>query len=150
MRPLYIFDIDGTLANSQHRLKHLDAKNYDTYYGDLVYEDEPIVPVIDTMHRLKNAGADIWFFSGRNERCRLNTQHWLERKAWVFWFEDQHLVMRKREDHRDDVEVKQEMLDNMLKVDRQRLVAVFDDRNRVVDMWRRNNIQCFQVAPGDF
>jgi hypothetical protein len=35
-------------------------------------------------------------------------------------------------------------------IDRERLVGAFDDRQRVVDMWRRNGITCFQVAPGDF
>ena len=34
--------------------------------------------------------------------------------------------------------------------DRERLVSVFDDRQQVVDMWRRNNITCFQCAKGDF
>lgn len=38
----------------------------------------------------------------------------------------------------------------MLLVDRDRLVAVFDDRARVVRMWRKAGITCFQVAPGDF
>ena len=34
--------------------------------------------------------------------------------------------------------------------DRARLVMVFDDRDRVVNMWRRNGVVCAQVAPGDF
>ena len=28
--------------------------------------------------------------------------------------------------------------------------AVYDDRNKVVAMWREEGIQCFQVALGDF
>lgn len=31
-----------------------------------------------------------------------------------------------------------------------RLVMTFDDRDRVVAMWRRNGVVCAQVAPGDF
>ena len=31
-----------------------------------------------------------------------------------------------------------------------RIVATFDDRNRVVAMWRDAGIPCFQVAPGEF
>ena len=27
---------------------------------------------------------------------------------------------------------------------------VFDDRNQVVDMWRKNGLTCFQVADGNF
>jgi hypothetical protein len=38
----------------------------------------------------------------------------------------------------------------MLVDDRQRLVAAFDDRDRVVQMWRAAGVTCFQVAPGEF
>jgi len=27
---------------------------------------------------------------------------------------------------------------------------VFDDRDKVVNMWRENGIPCLQVAPGNF
>lgn len=30
------------------------------------------------------------------------------------------------------------------------LEVILDDRRRVVDMWRRIGLQCWQVAPGDF
>jgi hypothetical protein len=30
------------------------------------------------------------------------------------------------------------------------VLCVFDDRDKVVKMWRENGINCFQVAPGDF
>jgi hypothetical protein len=30
------------------------------------------------------------------------------------------------------------------------LMAVFDDRDKVVAMWRRNGVACFQVAEGNF
>lgn len=33
---------------------------------------------------------------------------------------------------------------------RRRLVAVFDDRDKVVSMWRARGVACFQVAPGAF
>jgi hypothetical protein len=32
----------------------------------------------------------------------------------------------------------------------QEIECVFDDRDKVVAMWRRRGIPCFQVAPGDF
>ena len=30
------------------------------------------------------------------------------------------------------------------------VAMVFDDRNQVVDMWRKSGLTCFQVADGDF
>jgi len=38
----------------------------------------------------------------------------------------------------------------MLTEDKSRLVAVFDDRDRVVKMWRDVGVTCFQVADGEF
>ncbi|WP_435575134.1 hypothetical protein [Burkholderia plantarii] len=35
-------------------------------------------------------------------------------------------------------------------LDRRRIVAVFDDRDSVVAMWRDAGVTCFQVAPGEF
>ena len=34
--------------------------------------------------------------------------------------------------------------------DKDDVFAVFDDRNQVVDMWRKNGLTTFQVADGDF
>jgi len=46
----------------------------------------------------------------------------------------------------DDV-LKQNWLNDLDKKD---ILCVFDDRQKVVDMWRNNGLSCFQVAPGDF
>jgi hypothetical protein len=47
--------------------------------------------------------------------------------------------------------LKRNWYDNVLTAgERRRLVAVFDDRDKVVAMWRSMGVPCFQVAPGDF
>lgn len=147
-KPLYICDIDGTVADSSHRAPLLEAKDYETYYGPLVLQDPPILPVIRTIQKLYYAGADIWFFSGRNERCRDYTLSWLRKHVKLV--KEEELTMRGLKDFRVDDVVKQDMLHNMLPSDLDRLVGIFDDRQRVVDMWRRNGITCFQVAEGDY
>ena len=35
-------------------------------------------------------------------------------------------------------------------IDKDDVFAVFDDRQQVVDMWRKNGLTTFQVADGDF
>ena len=54
----------------------------------------------------------------------------------------------KEDDYRDDVIVKQELLTQIRKV--WNPILVFDDRQRVVDMWRSEGLICCQVARGDF
>ena len=44
-------------------------------------------------------------------------------------------------------DLKQDWL-NVIKKDT--VAMVFDDRNQVVDMWRKNGLTTFQVADGDF
>lgn len=152
MKPLYIFDLDGTLANIEHRRHFVegDVKDWRTFFAECG-KDVPIRNVIGTMDRLMKAGADVWIFSGRSDECMWLTKKWLF--SWTgLTYRDMEtcLVMRQAGDYRADDVLKQEMLDNMLPEDWERLVAVFDDRDRVVNMWRSNGITCFQVAPGNF
>lgn len=173
MIPLYIFDLDGTLALIDHRRHLLDRgvceacsgmggiaftrcakcgglgeikSNWPAFYAACV-DDEPNHAVIDTMQRLLKSGADVWIWSGRSAEVMEQTREWLMRCADAA---DCELVMRVPHDFTPDDQLKQSWLDAMSPYDRRRLVAVFDDRNKVVDMWRRNGIACFQVAPGEF
>lgn len=57
--------------------------------------------------------------------------------------------MRPADDNRDDALVKYELFNKYVR-DNYDVLGVFDDRNRVVDMWRRIGLTCYQVAEGDF
>jgi hypothetical protein len=148
MKDLYIFDIDGTLANLEHRLHFIKQKSpdWDSFHNNVIF-DQPIKPVITTCQMLSKF-CDIWYFTGRMECCRGDTIAWLHHN--VIGFEEPNLTMRNQGDTREDFVIKQEMLHNMLHIDRDRLVAVFDDRQQVVDMFRSNGIQVFQCAKGNF
>lgn len=147
--PLYIFDLDGTLALCGHRKHHLDAKDWRSFYA-ACDQDAPNGAVIATAESLYAAGADIWIFSGRSSEVRQKTEQWLWSYLSFAARMGPALLMRDEGDHRPDDELKQLWFDRMLDEDRARLVATFDDRDRVVQMWRRNGVTCFQVAPGDF
>jgi len=153
MRDLYIFDIDGTLADCSHRIDVLaDRSDQDRHmkFAQLCHLDAPVTAVLRTMHALRRS-ADIWLFTGRSDQWRRQTVEWLREHAGLSAEElDTSLVMRRAGDTRSDAVVKREFLDAMLECDRARLVAVFEDRDRVVSMWRAAGIPCFQVAPGGF
>jgi hypothetical protein len=55
--------------------------------------------------------------------------------------------MRKIGDFRPDEVLKKEWLDE---VGPENIKMIFDDRDKVVKMWRDNGITCLQVAPGNF
>lgn len=148
-----IFDIDGTLAVASHRRRFLEKspKDWNSFYEGMD-KDEVIEPVEFLLMCIKNAiyfrelPVEIIFCTGRPERYREITEQWLSQKLDIY---NHRILMRKEGDFRADDIVKQEMFDQ-LKAEGFEVFLVFDDRQRVVDMWRRNGIQCCQVAPGDF
>lgn len=154
MKPLYIFDLDGTLALIEHRRHFVERPRKEQDWSGFFRacaDDVPNRPVIDTMTRLQFAGADIWIFSGRSDEVRDLTIAWLAKHtAFTTWGAENALVMRRAGDYTADDVLKRSWLDEMLIDDRQRLVAAFDDRDRLVAMWRDAGVPCFQVAPGGF
>ena len=152
MRPLYIFDLDGTLADCEHR-KHLiqgPRPNWDLFFAYCT-SDTPILTVITTMDTMLRTDVDVWIWSGRSENVRTETENWLyENTAMTHGEIHANTKMRPSGDTTPDEALKESWLNEMDQRDRQRLVAVFDDRNKVVAMWRKRGVTCFQVAPGDF
>ena len=110
--------------------------------------DKPILPVLYTLVALANAGNEVWIWSGRKETVELETRAWLSAHLPDNTFTQ--LRMRPADNNIADNTLKEFWVLQMTKADRDRLVMVFDDRNRVVDMWRSHGIVCAQVAPGDF
>ena len=165
MTPLYIFDLDGTLALIEHRLHYVadGRKNWDSFqaaFHAACVDDVPNTPVIGVLNALRKAGAECWIWSGRDDSVRVQTVEWLQRNgcfgsprsvlwAWPFMAVDR-FRMRPHGDHQLDVTLKRGWLHAMAPADRARLQAVFDDRSRLVKMWREEGVPCFQVAEGDF
>lgn len=146
-RPLYIFDLDGTLALIEHRRHFVEnrANRWKEFFEACV-DDLPNTPVIEVFKALACNMVDIWIFSGRSDAVRTQTEEWcVKHLGWC-----PNLEMRRSGDFTPDDVLKKQWLDSMLPEDRERLVCVFDDRDRVVKMWRDNGVTCLQVAPGEF
>lgn len=157
-KPLYIFDLDGTLALIEHRRHHVEGatKDWPAFFAACV-DDKPNYPVILTLQELQNRGNEIWIWSGRSDIVRGKTEHWLVKHGVIDGrtrrLNEQltdRFRMRPASDHRPDEQLKAEWLAQMQPRDRRRLVAIFEDRDRMVAMWRSHGIACFQVAPGAF
>ena len=142
---LVVFDIDGTLANIEHRLDYVRTKPKNWKAFDAGIPNDAVnMPVAEVFFSLRNDGHDIIFASGRNERSRDATIAWLDRKN--FWCADSSkLYMRKADDFRNDSIVKREMLDEIIADYGKKPDMVFDDRPRVVKMWRDAGIFVFDV-----
>lgn len=197
MKPLYIFDLDGTLALNEHRqhflhnpwipiedykgswsMSEIDYKpdnapiefvrvkkkpDWDGFFKACRY-DKPNDPVISIFHEIHRGRTycnsnlnDIWIWSGRSDAVYVETCLWIKSNLYVDFLDGKtaesdgvYLKMRPEGDHTPDDELKEKWLNEMTPEDRARLVCVFGDRRKVVDMWRRNGVTCLQVAEGDF
>lgn len=156
MKPLYIFDLDGTLANMEHRVRFIrqEPKDWRGFFAACV-DDEPIPAALATLHALRKGGAEVWIWTGRSDEVREQTLAWLHKHSvyHAFWNPmraPEALLMRKAGDHQPDVALKRGWLADLEPPERDRLTAVFEDRASVVQMWRDAGVPCFQVAPGEF
>lgn len=139
-----VFDFDGTLALIEHRRHHVAGpkKNYDAFF-DACPDDAPNPPVIEALQTYQASGHRVEIWSGRSDRVRAQSCDWLARHG-VSPLLLTH--MRPAADHTKDFVLKEQWLH----ASDPRPDLIFDDRQSVVDMWRRNGVACFQVAPGDF
>lgn len=148
--PLVIFDLDGTLANHQHRVHFIDdeTRDFDAFYAACV-DDTPNEAVIAALLAHADAGHEILIMSGRSDQVHEETLLWLENHVFFRLNAGNvcNIRMRPAGNHTPDDKLKAEWLRDL---PRERILCVYEDRARVVAMWRAAGIPCFQVAPGDF
>jgi hypothetical protein len=149
-----ICDLDGTLAFPTDRSFYEEEK---------CITDLPNLPVVKAITLFANAGYQILFTSGRQEKSRDATYNWLL-KYVVCDFKDFYknkdpndrlnlirniqLFMRRDGDMRPDTVVKKEIYDNEIK-DFNYVEAVFDDRPSVCRTWWELGLFVFKCHQSD-
>jgi len=138
---LVVFDLDGTIADITHRVHHVRGgnKNWDAFFAGCV-DDTPNWPVVQSLKAHLAAGHRVEIWSARSDVVRRETKEWLAAEAGINPALLTH--MRAAGDNTADVALKRYWLSQS--ADRPDLI--YDDRQRVVDMWREEGIPCFQVA----
>jgi hypothetical protein len=176
-KQIILCDLDGTLANIEHRMhyiknvrdceycsvmgvaigcKHCDGtgkigKNDWPAFFKACADDTPLQTTINAINalyigmRVSGVHAEIWIASGRSGEVLEETIEWLKKHIGQV----DHLLMRKEGDYTPDDELKKSWLDKGI-IPKERVFCVFEDRDRVVQMWRNEGLTCYQVAPGDF
>ena len=97
---------------------------------------------------LYNAGNELWLFSGRSDEVQVLTTTWLIEHNISNLFTVRRF--RPAKDYTPDDQLKYGWYLEMSQEDRDRLLLTFDDRDRMLAMWRALGVPCFQVAPGAF
>lgn len=157
-----VFDLDGTLANIEHR-RHLvtgGRKDWTPFFEACVADtpNTAVVKLFQTLYLSRKHRLEIW--SGRSAAVELQTKHWLTDNVFFgmeYWQPRRTtdaslwvpLRMRAEDDTTPDAELKLRWLLDVRSAGWD-IDFVVDDRQRVVDMWRANGVTCLQCAKGDY
>lgn len=146
-----IVDVDGTLALRNNR----SPFDYEKAGEDSA--DFRMCNIIKSLIESEE-NYQVFFLTGREDigNCRQITEDWISTHVYPkhghagFLPRDNwKLLMRSEGDHRPDEVVKKEIYENRIAF-WYNVVAVFDDRDKVVKMWRDLGLLCVQPYWGDF
>lgn len=145
-KSLYIWDLDGTLADYSHRAHHLNIRpvNWPLFFEKLIF-DKPIAINMSLFRLLaKQENGVTAICTARPDTYRDQTRLWLR----MYKARPDILLMRKADDTRDDVLVKRDMLEELRTSYNLTPVLALDDRAPIVRMYREQGVPCFHVAEG--
>ena len=141
MKNIVIFDLDGTIALIDERrklsTKSNDKINWDTFFSPKYIDlDKPNLAVIKILRALKMSSFKVIILSGRLETAKNATLQWLKKNDIKF----DEIRMREnttKGKYISDVELKEDWLND---IGKENVMCVFDDRTKLVEMWRRNGV----------
>lgn len=144
MKKVWVFDIDGTLADNEHRQHHLDGKkDWDAFFSKQ-HLDEPYQAVLDVLHALHETGHKVIVVTARDARFRDETLEWLN-KHIGYHFDNVDLYMRPKDHRGNDDALKVEIIRQWLMDHTEYDVGgIFDDRHRIIDAFRNEGWYTFE------
>jgi len=141
----FIFDLDGTTADCEHR-RHWIAtkpKNWRAFFAGI--PDDPVIEwVAATIRKTYARGiTDVVIVTARDESCRKDTETWLQKHGIPY----HAIYFRGFNDYRDDALVKSEIYARV-KADGFKPVLVYDDRPKVLRMWEAHGLVIVDCGDG--
>ena len=151
-----VFDLDDTIANSQHRVQkylwnvdtgeRIENPDWDAFF-EQCHLDTLLPAGVLARHHLES-GHDVRIWTARCASVRNKTVKWLQDND-IWLRHASHLRMRPINNRIDDDLLKLSWLKEEEKLGF-RPDIIFEDRKRLVDMYRDNGYTVFQVDYGDF
>lgn len=145
MEKWIICDKDGTLANCSWRAPLIP--DWDAFHAVAV-EDKPYPEVVELINCL-SLYHPVLILTGTPIRHKGATQVWLNKHS----VEHTDISMRPDTDYSSDPECKWKQAVTFFGSEeavRERVLCVFDDREKVVEMWRNKGLVCLQPRLGDY
>ncbi|MEV0258854.1 HAD family acid phosphatase [Streptomyces sp. NPDC050732] len=124
-RPLAVFDLDNTLADTAHRQRYLERKprDWDAFFA-AAPQDPPLAPGVE-LALASAEECEVVYLTGRPERCRADTEEWLARHG----LPSGRIWMRRNDDRRPARRTKLEILRGIA---RKREIRILVDDDELV------------------
>lgn len=142
---IILFDLDGTLANHDHRLQtayNAEDPDWDLFEAECAH-DELIVPTAEILIAFQNIKHRIWLWTGRSDNVRKQTEGWLSKHALPY----HQLLMRPHGMVFGDsgAQLKRRWL-NHAPIPKDEVLCAFDDDPAVIAMLQEEGIQSYRVV----
>ncbi|MFD8742944.1 hypothetical protein [Streptomyces sp. NPDC059616] len=124
-RPLAVFDLDGTLADSGHRQHYLEGRRRDWNGFFSAAVDDPPLPEGVQLALDSAESCEVRYLTGRPERCRRDTVAWLAGHG----LPEGRVYMRREGDRRPARHTKLEILKRL---GREREIRMLVDDDELV------------------
>lgn len=131
-----ICDIDGTLALSTGR---------NIFDWSKVHTDEVNHMVARVINLFKKEGYKILITTGRDGECEEQTKKWLKDNLIDF---DEYYTRPAGNNEKDCI-IKERIYRQEILL-KYNVILCLDDRNQVVETWRKLGLECWQVQDGSF
>ena len=140
-----ILDIDNCIANDGWRIRYIDWSlsgddRWERYHSRAGYDFACNRHLVRKLHPEDH----VLFFTGRPEHHRAYTERWIENNYLPRGREYTLIMRRKCDEGVPAVELKREMLRRHAKVEE--IVAAYDDRSDVVEMYKSFGINASVLA----
>lgn len=149
-RPAWIFDVDGTLVNVDPVLHHIlnkdrssesFKKDFDAFHKASLNCD-PNKDVVDMVWQVCD-NLDVIIVTARKEKYRALTARWLKNNN----VPHDALFMRQDDDHREDYEVKKDILVHIQEY--WDIKHAVDDHPGIIKLWEENGISTTKIGNWD-
>jgi phosphoglycolate phosphatase-like HAD superfamily hydrolase len=134
-----VWDLDGVLCDTAHRERFAITREWEEYHKRHLF-DKPHAAEVSMLQAwaLADLSHRVCICTGRTEPHRDSTKLWLRVAGVPF-----HLLLMRPEGDRTPSEMlKAQQV--FAHVARAQILAVFEDRDKIVKMWRDEGLTCFQ------
>jgi len=146
MKDTVLIDLDGTLANIDHRAHLVKEKRWKEFYA-ACDKDTPYPWAMSLIESFITCDYKVVILTARSREVEQKTIEWLNYVAELYPPDMELVMVRAEGDYSKDFELKRKWAEAY---GLDRILFAVDDQTQVIEMWRSIGVTALQCAKGDF